>query len=372
MLKSIVTLPITPQVNPSLGLVASILVGDFAARNLGLKFVLALGPQMRLSPPDRERTVTAFLDTLRRFGIRPDYVWRADTEDNYRCIQKLILRLSTEKKMIRKSWARIHVCSCGVVEKLSEATELYDKRRLYTIEQHGIRCKFCLEIAKQIERQVYRFTPSMDTISICPYPGYYSAEIQKQMESFLRISSMISRSRESSLHVEIDGEQVSLDNDFAWQLYLLTLPELGFEPELILGSNHSLRSIVTIATLQQALAPNSILQVLIPPYFLGEGRKRLGNADAIAGAYLKNSFRVIVASSLNWKKKESVIQIGQLQLLDKMFNRIQAAKLFALPALATVHDFMDRCEYRKIRKVVGGVRGDRGVSDVTPLFGVID
>jgi hypothetical protein len=185
---------------------------------------------------------------------------------------------------------------------------------------------------------------------------------------------MISRLRESPVKVRLDENEVSLDQDFAWQMYLAALYKLGFEPGLVLGSNHTLRALVLVGALQQALKCGESLPILVPPYFLGENGKRLGpefSMDLLSQRFRKNSIRALVGSSLSWSQKESALQTGQLMLFDKMTDRLD--KLPAIPAKANgVEAFLKQCEYRRIRNALASVRRNKGLFDSESLGGVID
>ncbi|MBX4205391.1 MAG: hypothetical protein KW788_04395 [Candidatus Doudnabacteria bacterium] len=373
MEKSVITLPITPTANPPLGLIASILVGDFAARNLGLKFVLALGPQMLLKEVDRESTVQSFLRHLNFVGVRPDFVWRIDSKksrDEIRSFTSILVA----RGLIRSESASVETCPCGALEKLTESVEWYEKRRLYTRTLGGLCCKFCQKLALRELKPVCRFFAVPGSAKINPFPNFYSKELVKQTEQIERTSFMVSRARESTMKITVNGNEFGLDEDFAWQMYLSTMPAYGFEPTVILGSNHNLRALVLIATLQNHECTTKPLTVLIPPYFLGEGRQRLGSEhglELLANVHLKNSIRVLVGSSLNWTQKESVLQISQLPLLDKMSKRLEALRN-AGQTINDISGFLKRCEYQRIRNTTASARGDKGVVDPVSLFGIVD
>lgn len=375
MEKCLVTLPITPVANPSLGLVGAILTGDFAARNLGLKFVLALGPSnMRTPVSEREETVAAFVRHLANVGIRPDHIWRSDSEPNQRMIRECFLRMLNDS-LITLSAADVEICPCGVVEKLAAATEWYEKRRLYSLRTGVPYCKFCNQRVIVQRKPVYRFQVKTDAFELDPYPNFYANELQTQIGYLANTSLMVSRSRESSVKLETEYGLVYLDQDFAWQMYLPTLPSAGYEPSVLLGSNHNLRAIVLIRILQQNLVPNSTLVTLIPPYFLGAGGKRMGQEclmEALLGAHHKNSIRAIVGMSLNWKQKESAIDTQPLALLDKMAERLGRLQL-SQTNLPDLDAFLEQCNYQKIRDTVKAVRGYKtSAVDTQHLCGIID
>lgn len=93
MRKCVITLPITPTTSPTLGLVASILVGDVIARSLGLKFILALGSQLMSKTDDRESNVKIFVNLLSDLGINPDMIWRSDSEATRFNIRKFTIQM---------------------------------------------------------------------------------------------------------------------------------------------------------------------------------------------------------------------------------------------------------------------------------------
>lgn len=375
MIKCVVTLPITPVANPSLGLVASILVGDVIARNLGMKFVLALGVQgMRIPTAELEDTVNSFLSYLNNVGIRPDYTWRSDSEENRMLLEKFFSKL-TDDSFVEQMLAEVLECPCGAIEKLADAIEWNEKRQLYIVRDGMIYCRICGGLSEKIQRIGYRFHLKEGVSGIELHPSSYTNEVQEQIRRFSKMRVLVSRRREAAVSIKHGDETVSLDPDFVWQMYLPALSVSGFDPCILLGSNHTLRALVLVRAVQQALSPKSSLKIVIPPYFLGEGRKRLGGESFSMNTLLLkhkiNSLRAIVGMSLNWRQKESVIQTSQLALLDKMDQSfrsiaIQGKLISDIPAL------FDHCNCNKIRETVGLVRRHKKIPEHNPLYGFIN
>lgn len=375
MEKCVVTLPITPVANPPLGLVASILVGDVIARNLGLKFVLALGVQgMRIPVAELENTVNSFLLHLNNVGIRPDYVWRSDLKENEILLEKFFGKL-TEDSFIEQMLAEVIECPCGAVEKLVDAIEWNEKRRLYVVRDGTAYCRICDGPLEKNQKIGHRFHLKENVSGIELHPSSYKNEIQEQVRRFLEMKVLISRRRGTAVPIKHGGGIVSLDPDFIWQMYLPALSASGFDPCILLGSNHTLRALVLVRAVQQALSPSSSLKIVIPPYFLGEGRKRLGGESYSMNTLLLNhevnSLRVLVGMNLNWKQKESVIQTSQLALLDKMDQSFRSITIQER-VLPDIPAFFEQCNSNKIRDTVGLVRRYKDVPAHNPLYGFIN
>lgn len=375
MEKCVVTLPITPMANPSFGLVALILVGDIIARNLGLKFVLALGVQgMRIPSADLEGTVSSFLLHLSNIGIRPDYVWRSDSEESKASIERFFGRMNADS-FIEQVNSDILECPCGAVEKLVDAIEWNEKRRLYVVRDGMVYCRICGWPSEKIQKIGHRFHLKEDVSGIELYPSSYQNEIQEQVRLFSEMKVLVSRRRETAVSIKHGDEIVLLDPDFIWQMYLPALSVSGFDTCILLGGNHTLRALVLVRAVQQALSPKSSLKIVVPPYFLGEGRKHLGgelySMDTLLSKHKINSLRVLVGMSLNWKQKESVIQTSHLALLDKMD---QSFKSILIPrrVLPDIPALFDQCNYHKIREAVGLVRRYKDVPGYNPLYGFIN
>lgn len=373
--KCVVTLPITPVANPSLGLVASILVGDIIARNLGLKFVLALGVQgMRIPSADLEGTVSSFLLHLSNIGIHPDYVWRSDSEGSKASIEKFFKRMN-EDSFVEQVTADVLECSCGAIEKLFDAVEWNEKRRLYVVHDGKIYCKICGQLSKKIQKIGHRFHLKENVSGIEVHPGSYENVIQEQIRRFSETKILVSRNRATAVSIKHGDEIVSLDPDFIWQMYLPALSVSGFDPCILLGGNHTLRALVLVRAVQQAMFPKSSLEIVVPPYFLGEGRKPLGGEAYSMNTLLLNhkinSLRVLVGMSLNWKQKESVIQTSHLALLDKMDQSFKST-IIPRRILPDIPALFNQCNYQKIRETVGLVRRYKDVPGHNPLYGFIN
>lgn len=375
MEKCVVTLPITPVANPSLGLVASILVGDIIARNLGLKFVLALGVQgMRIPVAELEGTVNSFLLHLNNVGVRPDYVWRSDSKENKVLLEKFFSKL-TEDSFIEQAQVEVLECPCGAIEKLVDAIEWNEKRRLYVVRDGMTYCKICGGLSEKTQKIGHRFHLKENVSGIELHPISYEREVREQIRCFSEMKVLVSRKRGTAVSIKHGDEIVSLDPDFIWQMYLPALSASGFDPCILLGSNHTLRALILVRAVQQALSPKSSLRIVVPPYFLGEGRKRLGGESYSMNTLLLNhkinSLRVIVGMSLNWKQKESVIQTSQLALLDKMDQSFRSIEIQGR-ALPDIPAFFDQCNFNKIREAVGLVRRYKDIPKHNPLHGIIN
>lgn len=185
---------------------------------------------------------------------------------------------------------------------------------------------------------------------------------------------MVSRSRKSSVTIDVGSEKIYLDQDFAWQMYLATLPLFGYEPAIILGSNHNLRAIVNIIALQHLLYPIGTPQVVIPPYFLGIGGRKIGQEyclDVVGKNHHKNALRAFVGMSLNWTRKESILQTNQLASLDKLAGKMQELHV-PNHRDQDIASFITRCNHARIRKALNSLRKNGDTIDSDSLFGVID
>lgn len=375
MKKCVVTLPITPTANPSFGMIASVIVSDIVARNLGLKLVLALGVQgMRISAHELESVVNAFLSHLRGVGVRPDFILRGDSRVISGLIEKILISLLRQQRITMVE-ANILVCPCGAVEKLADVTEPYEKRRLYKTVNNEMYCKVCNGPVQKKHEEVYLFRLSEQISGIQLFPEFYRNEVGEQVRNANGSRILVSRTRNSSVPMQIGKKTILFDPDFIWQTYLTTLPSVGLDPSILIGSNHRFRAVVLSRAVQETCFPQSLLNVVVPPYFLAERQAPLRgeeySIDTLLRAHHKNSLRVLAGESLNWNRKESVVQTSQLSLLDRMNSRFENLKIEE-KVLLDLPSFFQRCNHQNIRETVRSVRGSKQTESVSSLFGVVD
>jgi hypothetical protein len=301
--------------------------------------------------------------------IRPDVVWHDASIANVIFFEGIIDRFF-RRGFLRVSQRRISRCRCQAVEFLSEAENFSKRRRVYSELDGKLLCKKCgSEVEKFVEDVVlFRFPWHL---SFNVYPKFYEKEIGMLFEGCVGKEFMVSRQRKEAIPLKTPQGIFRFDADFVWQLYLLILDIMGYRVEYLVGSNHSLLACLFTIALSKIINPSQEITLVIPPYFYIQKGESLKNNVS----FRNNTFsidpkvwRLLIASALNWQKKESVINIANKDLIAKMSYRIVGS---SLDKAEKIQQVMSRFNFQSVRDVLASIRKNRDIYVGNQLYGII-
>lgn len=366
----IITLPITPNGNPNLGLMVSPFIMDVLAKRLAMESVLALNVRgTKLFSEDVESHFQGYMRSNQNLDIKPSFVWRDDQGENIFWLNNFFHKLVEEGHIVRAS-QQIMKCPCGVVESLVDAENMSFNRRLY-FEKHTKRyCKVCGDEVIISEEIVYLFRFPDIRNDIHVFPEFYKKELVPMVERFLNKNFLISRFRKSALTLWTGEEQILLDVDFVWQMALPLLRHYGYKAEVLVGSNKNLMACCFMIAMSHLIDRETPL-IVLPPYFLAQGKKSLKKEEYlvhnIMDHYDSRSLRIFLATAINWLRKETVLDFNLLNLIQKMSYRLYGAEFVA----TTFPEALLGFDSLKLREILSKARKTRQELFYKELYGIV-
>lgn len=369
MKNCITTLPITPNNKPEIGLIITAFFMDLLSKRTDNAAVLALNLNgSKIIRTESKSKVNGYLAALDAMNISPDFVWRDDLNYNKKWINDFLYSLK-KRNHITKETKAIIKCDCGAIESLREAENLSVSRSL-SINQGGKHCcKICNTEIKNYYESVYLFSfPSSFRIKNV-FPAFYSKEINVMATKFENRKFLISRSRSSAQVVQIEDTESFFDVDFVWQMFLPILRRLGYPPVALVASNKNLMGCCLSLVLSQ-LIDNADIALIIPPYYLAPEKKHLKGEQYLSryltSQYGPKALRLLLASSINWTKKESVLDINLIELISKMAYRITGEK-----NKYELEGAFSGLDGQTVKRILAVARKTREVISSKELFGVV-
>jgi len=365
----ITTLPITPINRPSIGLVVTSFLMDAFGKKLNRKTALSLNVNgTKLSNQDTEKHVSGYISSLDVLGITPDFIWRDDQEENVFWINLFFNQLQ-KSGYISREMASVIKCECGAVESLAEAENISPSRTLCFIDKGKMYCRLCNSEVREFRELVYLFNFPASIGLKKVFPSFYIKEIEAMILKFKDYKFLISRSRPSALALWTGEGNIFLDVDFVWQMFLPILRRHGYDPTTLIGGNKNLMA-CCFSMIMSHLIDQRDVSLIIPPYYLAPGRKSLKGeqylSDNLVSEYDQKSVRLLLATAINWTKKESVLDLNLIKLISKMSYRIYGAG-----KVTDIEAALVNFEGKKIKKLLAQFRKTRDAFHSEELFGLI-
>ena len=139
----VVTLPITPLKEHSIGLMVAPFVMDVISKKLNLYRVLALNVNgAKIHSQNVDEHVRGYIENNRILNIIPHFIWRDDQGENVFWVNKFFHDLRTGGHIV-ESEVELMKCSCGAVESLATAENISVARRLYQVRDGKKYCNLC-------------------------------------------------------------------------------------------------------------------------------------------------------------------------------------------------------------------------------------
>jgi hypothetical protein len=268
MKTSIVTFPIgVRSAEPKNGLLAGPIVAQMLANRMSADCVVAINT-IDSWIQNRESFLPPFQKALHDTSIISDtWVDKDNKNELINCISNLI-----DKNIITEEEREINSCSCGKVECLT-TTPVHPKARLYTIgeKENDITCKSCDSIATTTQQQVLVYRPNV-TMEDQPesFPKIAKPRVKDIWSRIHGMEYLISRSRDTGLHLKTQDHQYSLDVDSVWLQYLNTIEA---DKLVLVGSNHVAWQLCLASSYLKAANDQRDVDIVLTPYVRGQEPK---------------------------------------------------------------------------------------------------
>lgn len=307
----IVTLPIAPYAEMSVGKMTTPILGESLAKSMNCKFIMSIN----LLSTYQNRESNSFLELMKEYNINPDFYW-IDKEHISELIEKVYYLINVG--YIEEKIKSILLCDCGRVE--------IDKENLSTINYASslidnldgkYYCKHCKKECNLHERKVMVFNSSkVNKSNMKFYPDFINKDRITFDNTVGTNDIIISRKRSTGIIIEINNSQYNLDIDFLWEIFLSLFDN---QEKIVMCCNRQLYQLYMVGMLEKCFNDNPDTICLATPYLEYSDRQ-----DELLGRRL--SLKIYSLLVLKWAKKDNVFDESLLKYINSM--NVEKKELF--------------------------------------------
>lgn len=304
MNRLIITMPIAPYNNYSIGKLSTPILAQSLAKKINGKFVLSVN----LFDSYKTREILPYQQLLQNYQVTPYSYW-IDKENINKLINNIYLLI--EKNYIREDYKKILHCKCKKVEICIDNIKTINMiDSCFTIYDKNYYCKSCKTKCIAETEKVLVFNPNLiDKTNLKFYPEFINKDIKTFHQTVGTNDIIISRQRPTGIKITCNNSIYNIDVDFLWQTYLSLFNE---EEKIVLCSNHQLYQLYMALMLEKSINSQAQTIGLATPYI---------NANKIEEKELENrllSLKLFILFNFKWAKKENIIDNGLINYLNSM------------------------------------------------------
>lgn len=236
-------------------------IANLISINKGVPYTLALNT-LDSYIANRENFVRPYLLELKNQGIDYGNIWIDSNKKEHGELLAVIDKLITIG-FISQQVRKVYRCKCGKVELLDCAI-MNKKARLYSVETDGaIKCKACSCLVKSKKTKCLIGKFSNVDLPFKIVPENKRREVLDTISRMTEMEFLVSRSRNTGIQCDIDGELYNIDVDFFWLNLLNTFDDSEY---IVCGSNHVLWHLSMMHALKKVLDPSAETSIILSPY----------------------------------------------------------------------------------------------------------
>lgn len=303
--KIIITMPIAPYKNFSVGKMTTPILAQTLAKKMNAKFILAVN----LLDSYKERTIDEYKQLLESYQIKPDEYWI--DEDNIELLLEKICYLIDAGYIYPKDES-ILTCNCKKVEiSINNLDTINMEDSNFIIEDNKYYCKFCKQECTIKKNNVLVFNPNLiPNKDLNFYPEFINKDIKTFYNTVGTHEIVVSRERETEVSLTYKNKEYNLDIDFLWQVYLSLF---NTKEKIVICSNHQLYQLFMVAMLEKCFNTKSKTICIATPYLnipAKEIEKELENRII--------SLKIFTLLNQKWAKKENSFDESLLKYINTM------------------------------------------------------
>lgn len=305
MKKAVLTMPIKPYYNFSLGKMSTPILAESLAKKLGAEFYLVVN----MLDSYNTREFAPYKTLLENYQIMPDYYW-IDSEHKDELISKIYLLI--QKGYVYETMKKVVSCNCKKVEICYDSIEFINQKDSCFEEKNGkYYCKHCQHECFIEYQKVLVFNPAnIDKNSLLFYPKFITNDVKTFSNGVAQKEIIISRRRNTGVELLHNQTLYSIDIDFLWELYLSLFEE---EEKIVLCSNHQLYQLYMVLLLEKCFDNNTTTIGLATPHVNMHGSEL---EQSLEQRIL--SFKLWELLNFRWNVKENKIDYGLISYLNSM------------------------------------------------------
>lgn len=385
MKKCVVTLPLTAVPEPSIGFFLTPLVGSIISKCFDIEFIIGLNLiGKKLNVVDRNILEDQFNFYLKRLNISYDGIWVDNNEDYFHFVKEIIKKLHNEGNLIIKE-ELVYVCKCGAVEIAERAIgNFFRNGKLFMqFPEKNLTCKICKTDALPHAKQglYFKFQKTINWGEMQIFPSFYNKEAIQETRLLFQNTWRISRLRETTLSVEISNTNYYIDTDFIWSMMFTHLNRKELEVTTIITSNRTMRQSLMASLINKEICEwkPKTFSIILTPYLLDSNRKKMSDNKYLASNLCKefepNTLRFWIASSLNWKLKETVLDTRSIHWVLHSLNNFKNSMLVQGNSFNNYNEFIHAFNSSVIHDSLTSARKNKPMPEnankLLPLFTTI-
>lgn len=198
------------------------------------------------------------------------------------------------------------------------------QRKTYVIENGTVRCRLCNTQAVLKKKQCLLMQVPKRLVHTNRYPRYAQSDWEGISKQLCGCKLLISRTRDTGLHVEIDTSSYFLDVDLCAMLMPFVLFEQGIAIEILVCGHKTLKQAflaTAVSQLMEIPEPSSI--VAVPYLHLNSPKGDPLTIQALLQRYKSGVLRSLLSMALGGTRKEITLLEQDLVLAEQALSQFQ-------------------------------------------------
>lgn len=319
---------------------------------------------------------TTFKRMMDRLGMRFNSYWLDNEQSHVKSLQGYCDKLASSH-CLRSEHLEMLACDCGAVEILKDAvsSKWATERKLIKEVDGQLQCRLCNSILKSDASKVLVLDSGFDGNPITAFPTFYQKEVDSLQAEYNQ-PVLVSRKRKLGNKVRLFGCEWTLDTDFCWSFLFHSLQRAGFDPEVVVISNRSIKPLVlSYGISRKADASIKPISAVVTPFVAIKGglasTSHQITISSLVDRYGATPVRFLFGDCLKWEQKDLIVDSSiifwTMKALEKTAGYTEiVAKAVSIP------EALSMSGGNSIASLITGMRRSEKVS-LTPyqklLFG---
>lgn len=305
MERLIITMPIAPYSNFSVGKLVTPVLGEMLAKKLNAKFIMSVN----LLDSYKKREIDGFTELLKKYDIVPDEYW-IDSQNISKLLEKI--QILVDNGYIYSAKREVLTCNCGKIDISKGNLNTINMQDALFYESNGkYYCKNCNGECFFKNEDVLVFdSPRVIKNNMQFYPKFINNDIKTFIKTIGSNEMIISRTRNTGIQFNYNNKNYNLDIDFLWGVYLSLFE--NYE-KIVLCSNHQLYQLFVVGMLEKCFDKTNNTILLATPYLNISNKEE---EKLLEERIL--SLKLFIIFNQKWAKKENAFNTSLLKYLNSM------------------------------------------------------
>lgn len=253
-------------------------------------------------------------------------------------------------------------CSCGFVEFLPEPLNLVGhgfRRKAYSVEGQEARCDICRTFTRRYINNVLLMRLPSSQPMTAVYPAYASKEWQNLGKQLNGKQFLVSRARQTGLHIDVEKRVFHIDIDICSMLMPFLVHESGDHIKSLICGHKTLKQAflaTQVTRLMWKHPPDSVHAV---PYLAIRGDpKDIPSLEILLDKHGAATLRVVYATAFGHRGKLITLDLDILDTIDHALGDLDAFEYMG-PAMDDLSDLYRGAGLNTLQKSMSLLRRRR-------------